>query len=194
MKHDRRDHLHDWTCRRRSALRLDARGPLIADRASTANNGPPPNFFSQARAARLSCREPSASCFVVSSSEPTNQHRSRPVAPIHFAAGGLFSPALKRGFTCVSTRRRLSRHVSQHAAGTSSTVPLFVSLELHFGELVMHLRSLLLVSLVLAGVAATSARAEEEKQDVAKICEAQALKAHPKKLPNTEATDKLRPA
>jgi phage-related tail protein len=56
----------------------------------------------------------------------------------------------------------------------------------------MHLRSLLLVSLVLAGVAATSARAEEEKQDVAKICEAQALKAHPKKLPNTEATDNLR--
>jgi hypothetical protein len=55
----------------------------------------------------------------------------------------------------------------------------------------MHLKRPLLILLMVAGIAGTAAQAEGD-QDVAKICEAQALKAHPKKLPNTEATDKLR--
>jgi hypothetical protein len=42
-----------------------------------------------------------------------------------------------------------------------------------------------------AAASATPARAEE-KQDVAKDCEAKTLKAHPNKLPNTEATANLR--
>jgi hypothetical protein len=55
----------------------------------------------------------------------------------------------------------------------------------------MHLKKPLLILLVLTGIAATTAQSEEN-QDVAKECEAQTLKAHPKKLPNTDATDKLR--
>ena len=60
----------------------------------------------------------------------------------------------------------------------------------------MHLKRSLLILLVLAA-AATAAQAEENQdvakdQDVAKECEAKTLKAHPNKLPNTEATDKLR--
>ena len=42
-----------------------------------------------------------------------------------------------------------------------------------------------------APAGAMPARAEEE-QDVAKNCEAKTLKAHPNKLPNTEATANLR--
>ena len=53
----------------------------------------------------------------------------------------------------------------------------------------MHLKKSLLILLVLTGIAATTAARAEENQDVAKECEAQTLKAHPKKLPNTEATD-----
>ena len=60
----------------------------------------------------------------------------------------------------------------------------------------MHLKRSLLILLVLAA-AATAAQAEENQdvakdQDVAKECEAKTLKAHLNKLPNTEATDKLR--
>ena len=56
----------------------------------------------------------------------------------------------------------------------------------------MHLKKSFLILLVLTGIAATTAAQSEENQDVAKECEAQTLKAHPKKLPNTDATDKLR--
>jgi hypothetical protein len=56
----------------------------------------------------------------------------------------------------------------------------------------MHLKRTLLILFVLIGLAAAPGAQAEENQDVAKECEAQTLKVHPNKLPNTEATDKLR--
>jgi hypothetical protein len=56
----------------------------------------------------------------------------------------------------------------------------------------MHLKRSFLILLVLVGIGAATAAQAEENQDVAKECEAKTMKAHPNKLPNTEATDKLR--
>jgi hypothetical protein len=55
----------------------------------------------------------------------------------------------------------------------------------------MLLGRLSLIMVMVAGLAATAAQAADD-QDIAKNCEAQMLKAHPNKLPKTEATDKLR--